>query len=248
MQNSAETNDEHEQQLDAIIAGYYRSIEAGDRIDQKEFISKHPELEKDLNEFFADLGMFQHSGRSGSEDPALDPTNIDTAPQRQNLATGAVVRYFGAHEILEELGSGGMGVVYKARHVRLRKLVALKMIRAGEFASDVEVKMFQAEARAAAKLDHPGIVAVHEVGMHACQHFYFACCVAATPTQGRCRPEYGVRTRCLAHQSAVHRRGVGGAVKRSPVSRLRRPPALRKHRVFMNQYPSRRWLTGHSNA
>jgi len=76
----------------------------------------------------------------------------------------------------------------------------------------------------------------------------FACCVAATPTQGRCRPEYGARTRCLAHQSAVHRRGVGGAVKRSPVSCLRRPPALRKHRVFMNQYPSRRWLTGHSNA
>ena len=82
------------------------------------------------------------------------------------------MRYFGAYEILEELGSGGMGVVYKARHARLRKFVALKMIRAGELATELEVRMFEAEARAAAKLDHPGIVAVHEVGVHAGQHFY----------------------------------------------------------------------------
>lgn len=83
-----------------------------------------------------------------------------------------MVRFFGAYEIREELGSGGMGVVYKARHLKLKKFVALKMIRAGAFASELEVKMFEAEAQAAAKLDHAGIVAVHEVGMHAGQHFY----------------------------------------------------------------------------
>ncbi len=171
LSNSEEKPDDREKQLDTIIAEYYCSAEKGECPDQVHFIARYPDFQQELSEFFADLDMFQHSGRADSEDPALEPTTIDSTSQRKNLAAGAV-RYFGVYEVLEELGSGGMGVVYKARHSRLRKLVALKMIRAGEFASDYEVKMFQAEARAAAKLDHPGIVPVHEVGMHAGQHFY----------------------------------------------------------------------------
>ena len=166
------THDERERQLDAIIAGYYRAVEAGDCVDQKDFIGQHPEVEKELSEFFADLGMLNAASPQDQQDPALEPTITAVTSHGKNLNPREVVRYFGAYEILEELGVGGMGVVYKARHARLRKFVALKMIRAGELATEFEVKMFQAEARAAAKLDHPGIVPVHEVGMHAGQHFY----------------------------------------------------------------------------
>ena len=172
MTDEHSTRDDRERQLDAIIAEYYRLEEKGGAPDQKEFMARYPDLQQELSEFFADLGMFERSGQSGSEDPALEPTVMAGTSQRKSLAAGAVVRYFGVYEILEELGSGGMGVVYKARHARLRKLVALKMIRAGELATEFEVRMFEAEARAAAKLDHPGIVAVHEVGVHAGQHFY----------------------------------------------------------------------------
>ena len=172
MSDSEVQPDDRERQLDAIIAEYYRLEEKGEHPDRTEFIARYPEFQQELSEFFVDLGMFEHSGRSDSDDPALEPTITAGTSQRKYLAAGVVVRYFGVYEILEELGSGGMGVVYKARHAQLRKLVALKMIRAGELASAFEVKMFQAEARAAAKLDHPGIVAVHEVGMHAGQHFY----------------------------------------------------------------------------
>src|SRR5262249_1539938 len=70
------------------------------------------------------------------------------------------------YEILAEIGRGGMGVVYKARHVRLDRLVALKMILAGAHASADQIARFHIEARAVAQIQHPGIVQIHEDGDH----------------------------------------------------------------------------------
>jgi WD40 repeat protein/predicted Ser/Thr protein kinase len=82
------------------------------------------------------------------------------------------VRSFGDFELLDEIARGGMGIVYRARQRSLDRVVALKLILSGQFASEQAKERFLIEARAAANLRHPGIVAVHEVGEQDGFQFY----------------------------------------------------------------------------
>jgi serine/threonine-protein kinase len=74
--------------------------------------------------------------------------------------------------LLEKIGQGGMGVVYKARQINLDRIVAVKLLPFGQFSREEVVQRFRAEAAAAASLQHPNIVAIHDVGEHDGQHFF----------------------------------------------------------------------------
>jgi WD40 repeat protein/serine/threonine protein kinase len=165
-----------EETLQRLIADYLHAIEARKSPNREELLARHPDLADSLAGFFRDHDRMQQRADKLLESDAVannDPAEARTlAPGEHPGTAPKVLRYFGDYELLEEIACGGMGVVYRARQVSLNRIVALKMILAGQFASPEDVQRFHREAESAANLDHPNIVPVYEVGEHEGQHYF----------------------------------------------------------------------------
>ena len=146
-------HDEHEFQ---ILSKYLAQLQAGERPDREAFLREHPELASALDCLEALEKLGPKPGEMKDEGFILS-SDI-------HQAAGDLPRAFGGYQLISEIGRGGMGVVYKARQEDLDRVVAVKMILASHLASPEQVRRFQAEARAAAKLRHSHIVPIHEVG------------------------------------------------------------------------------------
>ncbi len=136
--------------------------------------------------------------------PASETPSPTITPRRM-----AGSELFGKYELLGEIGRGGMGVVYKARERDLNRVVALKMILASEWASVEEIRRFQAEARATARLRHRNIVAIHEIGEESGRHFFAMDFVegeslSAIVARGPLVPEQAARWMVLIAEAVHH--------------------------------------------
>ena len=81
-------------------------------------------------------------------------------------------RVFGKYQLLEEIGYGGMGLVYRAMHMDIGRVVALKILKGASFAQEQQIRMFRREIEAMAKLNHPNLISIHDVGVVDGQHYF----------------------------------------------------------------------------
>ena len=156
---------DRESQLAALIERLLAVARAGRPSDVERVAAEHPHLAAELKELWEVAALADAVGSQGlgaEPDPAAENT-INAAPA---TASGGRSLGFSDYEILEELGRGGMGVVYRARQLSLNRIVALKIVLRGASASLADLARFRGEAETAARLNHPNMVPVYEVGQH----------------------------------------------------------------------------------
>jgi serine/threonine-protein kinase len=138
-----------ELELARILEGCADPGHDGETLDMDACVREHPNLAGELTDCMNGLQAMEELRRIIEESER-------EAPAQQ--------RCVGEFELRREIGRGGMGVVYEAYDVKLKRRVALKMIKAGDLASPEEVERFRAEAEAVARLQHPNIVQIYAVG------------------------------------------------------------------------------------
>jgi eukaryotic-like serine/threonine-protein kinase len=163
---------DREERRNQVLLGYVEALEAGREPDRGQLLAEHPDLRQDLEAFLAghdEVARLTAPLRVPRTDAAVAPVNLardeagDVSPSIGEL---------GDFRLLREVGRGGMGVVYEAEQISLRRRVALKVLPFAAAIDPRRLQRFKTEALTAAHVQHERIVPVHAVGCERGVHYY----------------------------------------------------------------------------
>jgi serine/threonine-protein kinase len=205
------TTQARDERLAELLAGLTTQAQQGRPPDIDGLAAAHPDLADELRELWAAAQFANEFTRPSKTKPTLT-TN---GPVRVEPALSPLPRTFGDFDLLEEIGRGGMGIIYKAWQRSLQRTVAVKMILRGELATLADLKRFQAEAQSAAHLSHPNIVPIFDAGEVDGQAYFSMPCIegqtlAALMAHGPLRPHDAARYLAAVARAVqyAHERGV----------------------------------------
>ena len=136
----------------------------------EEYRRRLPQYADRIDAVFAATDSFFNKKKLSIPPETVDEVSVRSPSRVSSLApqpaAGTATVQIPGYEILGLLGRGGMGIVFKARHAKLQRLVALKMMLAGSHADEKDLGRFRTEAEAVARLQHPNIVQIHDIGEH----------------------------------------------------------------------------------
>ena len=223
----------HDELLVSLLDRVLESSRGASSDAFESIVREHPELEGELRELWATMQIaddFANVSELYVEDPevnSLIPVTATNPPQD-----------CGDYELLEEIGRGGMGVVYRARQKSLDRIVALKMILRGDDASTSDIARFRAEAESAAQLHHPNIINVYEVGEFEGRPFFSMKLIEGTTLAKRIA-EGPVPSRTAAEMLAPICRAIGDAHRRGVLHRDLKPSNIlidNEGRTFVSDF------------
>lgn len=148
-----------DEQILEILDRLTAKVQVGEPVDLASVIADHPDMADEIRSLWATIAVAEQFGL-----PPLEDDPEESLAQDTEAAETFAGKRIGDYELIEEIGRGGMGVVYRARQVGLDRMVAVKMLLNGALATGTNLSRFRAEAQAAARLDHPHLVTVHDVG------------------------------------------------------------------------------------
>ncbi len=149
-----------EQRLANLLAELTDAVCCGDAVDFEAVCSEHPDLADELRKLWGAVLVTDATGVANDQSP-IAAGDDDLSGRWRRLTLPTII---GDYELQEEVGRGGMGVVFRARQISLDREVAVKMILRGRLASDADFRRFLEEAAATARLKHANIIPVYEVG------------------------------------------------------------------------------------